>query len=44
MVGAKPIHRVLHKLHGWSRIKQEFVGARLNDVGLRLGQDFRCAD
>lgn len=43
-MGAKLIHRILHKLRGLSRNKLEFVGARLNDDGLRMDQDFRCVD
>lgn len=43
-MGAKPIQRILQKLHDLSRNKLEFVGARLNDDGLRLDQDGRCVD
>lgn len=43
-MGAKLIHRILHKLHSLSRKKLEFVGARLNDDGLRLDKNFRCVE
>lgn len=43
-MGAKPIHRIVHKLNGLSRSELEFVGAGLSDDGMRLGQDFRCVD
>lgn len=40
-MGAKPIHRILHKLHSFSRNKLEVAGARLKDDELRPDQDFR---